>query len=443
MGITPPIAKRVHRLALFEQLPQQYVRLLREIGQLGNERGYQVYVVGGLVRDLLLGYSTLDIDLVVEGDGIAFAQMVSDRYSTGLVVFERFRTARLVFPSGLKMDIATARRESYSQPADLPIVQPASIEEDLYRRDFTINAIAAHLNPERFGSLVDPHNGQRDLRTRIIRVLHTGSFQDDPTRIFRAIRFEQRLSFSIERATLGLLRQAASTNLIQQLSGPRLQNEILLLLTERTAVHMIARLAQLKLFRFLHPRLCYTVHVKQVIAAVPKALLWWATQVAEPVIDRSIVYLVALACESNSIAVAGMIKRLAFSREQVKNVRVRGSQINRVLKKLTTEEALRPSQVYHFLGAFSDETLVLLLARQINKNQEERLKKLKRYLSAYIKNRHIKTVLTGHDLQVMGIKPGPRYAAILGKLLDARIDGTIRTETEEQVFVQQQLNRYT
>src|SRR5207253_3323806 len=138
------------------------------------------------------------LDLTVGGDGIAFARVVADRYGAGLPVFERFATARLSFPDGLRMDIATTRRESYAQPALLPTVQPASIEEDLSRRDFTINAIAVQLNAKQSGRMLDPHGGQCDLRSRTIRVLHAGSFQDDPTRIFRAIRFEQRFGFHLE-----------------------------------------------------------------------------------------------------------------------------------------------------------------------------------------------------------------------------------------------------
>ena len=224
------------------RLPQERLSLLRELGNLADEEGVSLYLVGGVVRDLLLKRKNWDLDLAVEGDGIAFARLVADRYGAGLAVFERFATARLVFQDGLKMDIATTRRESYAQPAVLPTVQPASIEEDLYRRDFTINAIAIQLNPRQFGRLLDPYGGQRDLRARTIRVLHAGSFQDDPTRIFRAIRFEQRFGFRLERTTLRLLAQAASTNLIQQLSGPRLQNEILLLFAEHDPVRAIARL---------------------------------------------------------------------------------------------------------------------------------------------------------------------------------------------------------
>ena len=434
------MAKQTHRPALLQRLPDRVVELLREIGQLGDERGCQVYVVGGVVRDLLLGHITLDLDLTVEGDGIAFARLVADRYGAGLAVFERFATARLTFPDGLKMDIATTRRESYAQPAVLPTVQPASIEEDLYRRDFTINAIAMQLNPGQFGHLLDAYGGQRDLRARTIRVLHVGSFQDDPTRIFRAIRFEQRYGFRLERTTSRLLAQAASTNLIQQLSGPRLQNEIQLLFAEHNPVRAIARLAQLKLLRFLHRRLCYTTNVRRVVTAVPKALAWWARRFTDSVVDRPIVYLMALSSESSPAVVAAMIRRFALSRVHAENVSAGGSRIDRALKQLTNKGTVRPSQVYRLLADLSDEALVLLLAKQVGRQHGVRLSLLKRHLLTYVKNRTVKTALTGLDLQSMGLKPGPQYKTILGKLLDARIDGMITTEAEERAFVQKRFD---
>ena len=418
------------------RLPQERLSLLRELGKLADEEGVSLYLVGGVVRDLLLKRKDWDLDLAVEGDGIAFARLVADRYGAGLAVFERFATARLVFQDGLKMDIATTRRESYAQPAILPTVQPASIEEDLSRRDFTINAIAVQLNPRQFGRLLDPYGGQRDLRAHTIRLLHAGSFQDDPTRIFRAIRFEQRFGFRLERTTVRLLAQAASTNLIQQLSGPRLQNEILLLFAEHDPVRAIARLAQLKLLRFLHRRLCYTKKVKRVVTAVPKALAWWACRFQDSVIDRPIVCLMALSSESSTVVVATMIRRLALSREQAKNVSAGGSLVDRALKRLTNKETVRPSQVYRLLADFSDEALVLLLAKQVSRQHEVRVSLLKRHLVAYAKNRAIKTALTGRDLQAMGLQPGPQYKTILGKLLNARIDGMITTEADERAFVQ-------
>jgi tRNA nucleotidyltransferase (CCA-adding enzyme) len=433
----------IRQTVSLNRLPAWLLHLLRQIGRLGDERGLSIYLVGGVVRDLLLKRENWDLDLTVEGDGIVFARLVADRYRAGLVVFERFATARLVFPDGLKMDIATTRRESYAQPAVLPTVQPASIEEDLYRRDFTINAMAVQLNSGQFGRLLDGYGGQSDLRARAIRVLHAGSFQDDPTRIFRAIRFEQRFGFRLERTTARLLAQAASTNLIQQLSGPRLQNEILLLCAEHDPMRAISRLAQLKLLRFLHCRLCYTKNVKRVAAAVPKAFAWWARRFPDSVIDRPIGYLMALLNESSAIVAAAMIRRLALSREQAKRMNTGGRQVDRALKRLTDKGTVRPSQAYRLLADFSGEALVLLLAKQVSKQQRVGLNLLKRSLVAHMKNRTIKTALTGRDLQAMGLEPGPEYKTILGKLLDARIDGIITTEADERALAHRLLKKST
>ncbi|MDZ4732120.1 MAG: hypothetical protein SGJ16_00840 [Nitrospirota bacterium] len=429
------------RIDLLRRLPRERLSLLRELGDLADEGGLSLYLVGGVVRDLLLKREIWDLDLTVEGDGIAFARLVADRYGAGLAVFERFATARLVFPDKLKIDIATTRRESYSQPAILPTVQLASIEGDLYRRDFTINAMAIQLNAAQFGRLRDVYGGQRDLRARTIRVLHDGSFEDDPTRIFRAIRFEHRFGFRLERATLRLLAQAASTNLIARLSGPRLQNEILLLFSEHDPVRAIARLAQLKLLRFLHRRLCYTKNVKRVVTAVPKTLTWWARRFPDSVIDRPIVYLMALSSESSPAVVTAMIRRLTLSREQAKNVSAGGSRIDRALKRLTDKETVRPSQVYRLLADLSDEALVMLLAKQVSRRPGVRLNLLKRHLVSYVKNRAVKTALTGRDLQAMGLKPGPQYRTILGQLLDAHIDGVVTTEADERAFAHRLLNK--
>ena len=431
--------RRMNQNDLLRRFPQERLPLLRALGNLADESGVSLYLVGGVVRDLVLKRENWDLDLTVEGDGIAFARLVADRYGAGLAVFERFATARLAFPDGLKMDIATTRRESYAQPALLPTVQPASIEEDLSRRDFTINAIAIQLNPLQFGRVLDPYGSQRDLRARTIRVLHAGSFQDDPTRIFRAIRFEQRFGFRLERITSHLLAKAASTNLIQQLSGPRLQNEILLLCAERDPVRAIVRLGQLKLLRFLHRRLCYTKSIKQVVAAIPKVLAWWVRRFPDTEIDRPIVYLMVLSSESSVAVVATMIRRLALSREQAKKVSTGKRRVDRALKRLTDKGTVRRSQIFRLLADFSGEALVLLLAKQVSKQHGVGLNLLKRRLVAYMKNRTIKTALTGRDLQAMGLEPGPEFKTILGKLLDARIDGVVTFEAEERTFVRKQL----
>jgi tRNA nucleotidyltransferase (CCA-adding enzyme) len=427
--------------SLLSRLSQKRLSLLRELGNLADEGGVSLYLVGGVVRDLLLKREIWDLDLTVEGDGIAFARLVADRYRAGLAVFERFATARLAFPDGLKMDIATTRRESYAQPALLPTVQPASIEADLFRRDFTVNALAVQLNPQQFGRVLDPYGGQRDLRAHTLRVLHDGSFQDDPTRIFRAIRFEQRFGFRLEPTTLRLLAQAASTNLIERLSGPRLQNEILLLFTERDPVRAIARLEQLKLLRFLHRRLCYTKNVQRTVTAVHSALAWWLRRFQDSVIDRPIVYLIALSSESSPAVVAAMIRRLALSREQAKKVSSGGRSVDRALKRLIDPGTVRHSQVFRLLEDFSDEALVLLLAKVRSTQSSVGFSLLKRRIVAYMKNKAVKTTLTGRDLQAMGLKPGPQYKTILAQLLEARIDGIVGTEVDERALAHRLLKK--
>jgi tRNA nucleotidyltransferase (CCA-adding enzyme) len=174
-------------------------------------------------------------------------------------------------------------------------------------------------------------------------------------------------------------------------------------------------------------------------AAVPKALAWWARRFQDSAIDRPIVYLMALSSESSLAVVAAIIRRLALSREQAKNVSAGGRRVDRALKRLTDKGTVRPSQAYRLLADFSDEALVLLLAKQISRQQGMGLNLLKRRLLAYVKNRTIKTALTGRDLQAMGLEPGPEYKTILGKLLDARIDGVVTTETDERAFVQKRL----
>ena len=219
-----------------------------------------------------------------------------------------------------------------------------------------------------------------------------------------------------------------------------MQNEVLLLFSERDPARAIARLGQLKLLRFLHRHLCYTKSVKRTVAAVPKPLAWWGRRFPDSVIDKPIVYLMALSSESSQALVPRMIRRLALSREQAKKMSTGRRRVDHALKRLTGIGKLQPSQVYRLLEDFLDEALVLLLAKQ--RSTQPRVRGLlQRYLVAYMKNKAVKTALTGRDLQAMGLQPGPQYTTILGKLLDARIDGVATTEAEERVFVRKWLGK--
>ena len=174
------------------------------------------YVAGGFVRDLLLQVKNTDIDIVIEGDGIRFAKTLAEQRHGIVHPHEKFGTATVIFPDQTRIDVATARLEYYEHPAAMPTVELSSIKLDLYRRDFTINAMAIHLNPDRFGTLVDYFNCQNDLKERRIQVLHNLSFVEDPTRIFRAIRFEGRLDFTITRHTEKLIKNTVQMNLFDR-----------------------------------------------------------------------------------------------------------------------------------------------------------------------------------------------------------------------------------
>jgi tRNA nucleotidyltransferase (CCA-adding enzyme) len=218
--------------------------LLREVGIGAGEMGFDSYAVGGLVRDLLLRRETLDADVVIEGDGIAFASRFSAEWGAALTVYDRFMTATLVLPDGSKVDVATARKEVYERPAALPLVRPGSIRDDLFRRDFTINTLAVCLTPDRFGEMIDLFHGRDDIRKGSIRILHEKSFIDDPTRIFRGVRFERRFGFAMEETTERRAREAISAGSMQRLSGYRIASELKLILKEDDPLSVISRLEE-------------------------------------------------------------------------------------------------------------------------------------------------------------------------------------------------------
>jgi tRNA nucleotidyltransferase (CCA-adding enzyme) len=426
---------------LLHRLPARVASVLRVVGRLADARGVKVYLVGGVVRDLLLHRPIFDLDLAIEGDGIAMAREISDYFRTSLTAFERFATARLQFPSGLRMDIATTRRESYALPAELPHVEPASLAEDLHRRDFTINAMAIQLNAGHLGQLIDYYGGRKDLRNRTIRVLHEKSFEDDPTRIFRAIRFEQRFKGRLEAETQRLLRDAAATGLIDRLSGPRLCNEWFLLFAERDPSRTMDRLSRLKLFRFLHPQLQYRLHTRRMIRALPKALAWWTRRFPTDRLDRSVLHLMALLEGMSESVVERVISRFMLSNEQAKKVRSSGRNPARILRVLGGADSLRPSELYHLLIGLPDEALVLLLAKAAaGKRTVNRSRTQRRVVRFMTQLRGRKTALRGADLLEMGMKPGPQIKDCLTLLLDARLDGMVRTRAHERALVQARLN---
>jgi tRNA nucleotidyltransferase (CCA-adding enzyme) len=206
--------------------------IVKTVGKIADELGVRVYIVGGPVRDKMLGIPDHDMDFVVEGDGIEFSEVLNKTIKGKLTTYRAFGTATIEIKRK-RIDVVTARKEIYKHPAAYPTVKPGSIKDDLFRRDFTINAMALTVNKENFGKLVDFYEGQKDLRKGVIRVLHDKSFMDDPTRIFRAVRFSVRLGFKIEPHTKKLMKDAVKDRLLGEVNVGRIRKEIELFLKEK------------------------------------------------------------------------------------------------------------------------------------------------------------------------------------------------------------------
>ncbi len=422
---------------LRSRLPKPLVVLLEEAGQLADHMGVAAYVVGGCVRDLLLGIENLDLDLVVEGDGIAFAKKLAEAKQARVSSHDRFGTAVIQLPDGFKLDVATARTEYYEYPTALPTVEQSSIKKDLYRRDFTINALAVRLNAKGFGEVLDYYGGQRDLRDKVVRVLHSLSFVEDPTRVFRAIRFAIRFGFRLGRDTEVLIAGAVKMNLFNRLSGHRLLEELKLLLGEREPIEAVKRMADLDLLRFIHPKLAWSPRLHDLLKAAAEAVDWYRLLYLDRPVDVWLIYVMALLEVLPERAVNEVLKRFPFTQADAAKLRAARVGSQAVLRQLARRPPPKPAEVSRLLSGLADETLLGLMAK--SKNDAA-----KRQVSAYVTHyRHVKPVTTGADLKARGLKPGPQYKKILDRLLEARLNGEVTTDDEERALLSRLMTRHS
>jgi tRNA nucleotidyltransferase (CCA-adding enzyme) len=277
-----------------DRLPARILSTLRLAGQVAEELNCAVYCVGGFVRDLFLRLPNFDVDLVVEGDGIVLAQQLAERLGGKAKIHERFKTAVITLPDGLKVDVATARTEFYEFPAALPRVERASIKEDLYRRDFTINTLALALNPGNFAELIDYFGGRKDLEKGIIKILYNLSFVEDPTRILRAIRFEQRYKFTIEEDTLKFARDAIARRLLDKLSYARIIHELILILEEKDPVPSLDRMKEIGVWSYIFPEVDLNELDWIELRRVPVIIAWWHERYHMTGIQQWLIYLMLI-----------------------------------------------------------------------------------------------------------------------------------------------------
>ncbi len=398
-----------------------------------------LYFVGGIVRDMLLGHSPTDLDMVVEGDAIALAQALRDKFGGEVRSHKRFGTAKWLLTPAVwaavapqpaaeelpdSIDFVTARTEFYARPTALPEVTRGSIKLDLHRRDFTINTLAVRLDGAYLGQLLDFYGGRRDLENGVIRVLHSLSFVDDPTRILRAARLEQRLGFTIEPRTAELIADALP--LLDRVSGPRLRHELELTFLEPAPIRVMNRLNQLDVFEYIYPGLAWTAETAAVFVRVPHF-------VADPVWQRALaqgsvefVYFALWLAPLDPLIQMGVMERLRVRKATREDV----SACCRAWETARNLPAdARPSVVEKALRPYVPRVLLIV---RILLNGRPQAQLLDNYYGEW---RQVKTAVTGHTLRQMGLKPGPEYSVILDKLLAARLDGEVTDEAGEQALL--------
>jgi len=413
--------------------------LLRGVSQQAQQMGLGLYGVGGFVRDLLLARPNADIDLVVEGDAIALVQALVARYGGSMRKHTQFGTATWLLdgqvaqafggPAGdwpTKLDFVTARAEFYETPTALPTVTQGSIKLDLHRRDFSINTLAIRLSPEPLGQLLDFWGGERDLQDGMIRVLHSLSFIDDPTRILRAARFEQRFGFRIEARTLSLIERALP--LLDRVSGPRLKHEIELILREERPERVFGRLQALGVLAYLSPQIVvddWFYAAFEAIRYLRQSLPWPGLEtIGEQKDGWSLPFFVVLTCRFDPAEAERLGRRLQVRRPTLEEMLSGVRSYREIVPALQTQP--RPSQAVRLLRGLTPSGLAVAWA--IAPTQPVRAQ-IAHYASVW---QAVRPTMTREEIRALGIVPGPAYGRLLRRLRDAWLDGEVQSSAEER-----------
>jgi len=409
------------------RIPEPDLELLRSLGALADERGTTAYVVGGVVRDLFLNVTNFDMDVVVETDVGDFAEAAAALLGGSVKAHTRFGTVILVLPGGRKVDLAAARSEVYERPGALPTVTPGGMESDLKRRDFTINSMALVLNPDGLGTLLDPFGGRKDLEDQVLRVLSDVSFEDDPTRILRGVRFCARFGLSMEPVTEVLLRRAVSERLTDTVSGERLLNELKLILSENDPWPPVFRLIDWDILSSMVEGWEPTKAVRATIVEIDQRLSG-TDEVGEPAPERWLTLLAALLQPLEPAVRDRVVERLSGGRRVRQLARELAEFERDVLPALSAEEDPLPSNLYGMLKRFSSETLLLARAQSPGSAIADRVALFTSRLAGTT------TELTGNDLAELGLLEGKAVGQILAALLGARLDGEVSSVEEEEAL---------
>lgn len=408
-----------------KKLPENYRDILDRIALAARESGVRVYLVGGVVRDLLLGRSIFDLDVVVEGDAIALAKSLSEKLSLNFKKHHSFGTATVYFGPD-KIDFVTARREVYFHNGALPKVEPASLKEDLFRRDFTINSMAISLNKADYGSLIDPYQGMADLKKGLIRVLHNKSFLDDPTRILRAIRFQERFSFKLESQTAELMRQALDLGVLVLVNPHRWRDELVIILNEAEPLRPLKRLNSAVSFSFIDKTIKLGVDDFKLFKKAKDAVGFYnRVFLGHRRIDAWLVYLAVILNKLSLESLLQVCHKFGFRKGET--LRLASIKKNaRVINDLSGP--LKPSRVYSLLDHLSYETVIFYYACSSNKD-------FRKNIICYInKLSHLRLKIKGDDLKRLGLSPQNLYGKVLAKVLEEKMDKNINDKARESAL---------
>ncbi|XCN71272.1 MAG: CBS domain-containing protein [Candidatus Electrothrix aestuarii] len=438
-----PSTERTRNISslMTDTLGRDIILLLRELGEIAQGLYMHAYAVGGFSRDLLLQTKNLDIDIVVEGDGILFAKELAKRKQAGVRTHEKFATATVILPDGLRVDVATARLEYYAFPAAMPTVEHSSLKQDLFRRDFTINAMAIHLNPKWFGTLVDFFNSQNDLKERRIRVMHSLSFVEDPTRIFRAIRFEQRLDFAISKHSEKLMRNAVRMHMYEKFSGPRFFSELKLILSEDRPLASLRRLDSFHLFPVLWPDLRPNLKIDRrfvhILTQAEKAISWFKLLFLKDVGKQTtrceswMVCLLAVFSRSREQELRNFCQRFELPPKHRKQLLRQKRKADHLAQHMLRRPDMLPAEVYWLLDTLDNEGILYLMSIA-------RKKYIRQQVSHYVTHqRGLQPLLSGQDLMDLGYAPGSSFRIMMNHVLGAQLNGEVSRKDEAIALIQQ------
>ena len=420
--------KRKINKIISQRLDNYHQELLRSLGKTGDKLGYGTYVVGGFVRDILINKKNDDIDIVVEGDGIAFAKKYAKINGLRAHGYKKFGTAVIIFPDSSKIDVASARLEYYKTPAALPIIEKSSIKSDLFRRDFTINTFAVCLNPDDFGTIIDFFGANRDLKDKTIRVLHNLSFVEDPTRIFRAIKFANRFDYKIGKVTSSLIKNAIDIGCFNNLSGLRVLSELKQIFEEENPVPAIKSLQSYGLEKILHPELNIDGDTYKLFDEVYKAISWHDLLYADIKYLKWPLYFMALIKKCSFKIAKDLCSRLKFPVKEKTIILKNRLKAEKYLSYLENNLPLKNSELYSLLSIFRTELILYMIASANTQKSKKAI------IHFYTQLREVKISLQGKDLLLMGLKPGHVYKQILTATLDAKLDKQIKSKIDEKEY---------